>query len=110
MLARHEEHTISTQFAPFIKNNQVCSEKLGCQLKFHLRLLKDTEIWPGNNVCSQSFVMLIVKVYQAFCLQRQKAERGHNKQMLTTIFSFNSLSCGSNTQVGQAFTKMFPIR
>ena len=107
MLARHEEHKISTQFAPFIR---FAVEKLGCQLKFHLRLLKDTEIWPGNNVCSQSFVMLIVKVYQAFCLQRQKAERGHNKQMLTTIFSFNSLSCGSNTQVGQAFTKMFSIR
>ena len=50
MLVRHEEQNISTQFAPFIKNNQVCSEKLGCQLKFHLRLLKDTEIWPGNNV------------------------------------------------------------
>ena len=50
MLVRHEEQKISTQFAPFIKNNQVCSEKLGCQLKFHLRLLKDTEIWPGTNV------------------------------------------------------------
>ena len=69
-----------------------------------------SEIWPGKNVCSQSFVMLIVKGYEAFCLQRQKAERGHNKQMLTTIFSFNSLSCGSNTQVGQAYTKMFSIR
>ena len=47
MLARHEEHKISTQFAPFIR---FAVEKLGCQLKFHLRLLKDTEIWPSNNV------------------------------------------------------------
>ena len=47
-----------------------------------------------------------------FFFQRQKTEGGHNKQMLKMMFSFNSLSYSSvtNTQVGQAYIKMFTIR